>query len=604
MKSYIFISYKSEEFDYADRIRTEFEQNGVLCWMAPESIGGGSSYAAEIPKAIRGCDAFVLILSKKSQESVWVKSEVDMAKNMGKLILPFVIEKMNLNDEMTLYLNNVQQLFAYKDWNHTLNNMIDQVCEVLDAQRRVSQIEVKAEDTAVSDVKIRPKKNMLTRKKKKLRTVLSSLVAMLIIGTLVVVGVYFFSTVDICGNRVSKNITELILEDSEVSAKDLEKISSLERLIDIKFLDCRFGNTVNSLSSLPKSLTGLYIINCKLDDELLNSLNNEEREIIELDISENPSIKNPSLLQMKQLKYFHADYDGITNLDFLENCIYLETVDAAHCMITDINGLKNVTQLNELNLNNNRLNSLKGVEKSAKNIGKLYLENNQFTDMSFLKEMNNLEWLNLSGNSISDISPLYGKTEIIGFDISHNHIKMLDAGNVSLNLRYVDLSYNDLEKIDNTLLFDSKSGVGSLNLACNSNLTTVSFQGKNFSGFDVINLQGCPHVNLSSLYSCQEVIYLVINYREDLDFNIINEKLNDTVEDSMLYLIDCPLYFQASVKEKVKHVTFISSEKTNEMETIKFEKLINTEFSYLDYYPYIYWWVNGNFPNRIRQQKR
>lgn len=166
MKSYIFISYKSEEFDYADRIRTEFEQNGVLCWMAPESIGGGSSYAAEIPKAIRGCDAFVLILSKKSQESVWVKSEVDMAKNMGKLILPFVIEKMNLNDEMTLYLNNVQQLFAYKDWNHTLNNMIDQVCEVLDAQRRVSQIEVKAEDTAVSDVKIRPKKNMPTREKK------------------------------------------------------------------------------------------------------------------------------------------------------------------------------------------------------------------------------------------------------------------------------------------------------------------------------------------------------------------------------------------------------------------------------------------------------
>ena len=603
MKSYIFISYKSEEYDYADRIRTEFEQNGVLCWMAPESISGGSSYAAEIPKAIRGCVAFVLILSKKSQESVWVKSEVDMAKNMGKLILPFVIEIMNLNDEMTLYLNNVQQLFAYKDWNHTLNEMIDQVCEVLDAQRGVPQIEVEAEDAEVSDVKIRPKKHMPTRKKKKLRIVLSSLVAMFIIGTLVAAGVYFFSTVDICGNRVSKNITELILEDSEVSEKDLYKISTLERIRNLKFLDCRFDNTVNSLCGLPKSLSGLYIINCKLDDELLNSLNNEEREIIELDISENPSIKNPSLLQMKQLKYFHAAYDEITNLDFLENCIYLETVDAAHCMIKDVNGLKNVTQLNELNLNNNQLNSLKGVEKSAKNIVKLYLENNQFTDMSFLKEMNNIEWLNLSGNSISEISPLYGKTEIIGFNLSHNHIKKLDAGNLSLNLRYVDLSYNDLEKLDNTLLF-SKSGVGSLNLACNPNLTTVSFQGKNYSSFNVIDLQGCPRVNLSSLYSCKEVIYLVINYREDLDFNIINEKLDDTLEDSMLYLIDCPLYLQASVKEKIKHVTFISSEETNEMEKIKFEKLVNTEFSYLDRYIYIYWWVNGDFPNRIRQQKR
>ena len=89
-----------------------------------------------------------------------------------------------------------------------------------------------------------------------------------------------------------------------------------------------------------------------------------------------------------------------------------------------------------------------------------------------------------------------------------------------------------------------------------------------------------------------------------MDFYIINEKLDDTVEDSMLYLIDCPLYLQASVKEKVKHVTFITSEETNEMAKIEFEKLLNTDFCYLDYYPYVYWWVNGSFPNRIRQPKR
>ena len=53
----VFISYKSEEFQEADWVRQQLESGGIRCWMAPNSITGGASYATEIPQAIRSCRA-------------------------------------------------------------------------------------------------------------------------------------------------------------------------------------------------------------------------------------------------------------------------------------------------------------------------------------------------------------------------------------------------------------------------------------------------------------------------------------------------------------------------------------------------------------------
>lgn len=49
----VFISYKSEEYDDANWVKSVLEKNGISCWMAPMSIRGGSNYASEIPQAIK-----------------------------------------------------------------------------------------------------------------------------------------------------------------------------------------------------------------------------------------------------------------------------------------------------------------------------------------------------------------------------------------------------------------------------------------------------------------------------------------------------------------------------------------------------------------------
>jgi ABC-type multidrug transport system fused ATPase/permease subunit len=127
----IFISYKSEEFDEALWVKESLEAQGFTCWMAPMSITGGASYAAEIPAAIRSCTVFVLILSQKVQQSKWVSRELDQAINDGKTIMPFMLENCPLNDEFKFYLSNIQRYYAYQDKLGAFQKMSTEIRTIL-----------------------------------------------------------------------------------------------------------------------------------------------------------------------------------------------------------------------------------------------------------------------------------------------------------------------------------------------------------------------------------------------------------------------------------------------------------------------------------------
>ena len=110
----IFISYSTKDQFQAETVRDILEKNGIICWMAPRDIPGGSNYTKEIPIAIRNCKVFVLILSKNAQGSHWVLKELDSAVNCGKVILPFMLEDCALNDEFNFLLTGAQRYSAYQ----------------------------------------------------------------------------------------------------------------------------------------------------------------------------------------------------------------------------------------------------------------------------------------------------------------------------------------------------------------------------------------------------------------------------------------------------------------------------------------------------------
>jgi len=120
----VFISYKSDEYAEASWLRQVLEKNSISCWIAPESIPGGSNYGREIPMAIRNCRVFVLVLSNKAQKSIWISKEINMALNTGKIIMPFTIENCELHKEFNFYFGDVIRYDFYKRKSDAIKQMI------------------------------------------------------------------------------------------------------------------------------------------------------------------------------------------------------------------------------------------------------------------------------------------------------------------------------------------------------------------------------------------------------------------------------------------------------------------------------------------------
>ena len=76
--------------------------------MAPYDIPAGSEYAEVLYDALVGCSCLVLMLTDVSQNSQWVKKEVNIAITNGKTVIPVKLEDVELNSSMKLYLNDQQ----------------------------------------------------------------------------------------------------------------------------------------------------------------------------------------------------------------------------------------------------------------------------------------------------------------------------------------------------------------------------------------------------------------------------------------------------------------------------------------------------------------
>ena len=105
-----FVSHCSKDIKVVEQIVDVLKDCGIPYWKAPEMIPAGSNYAKEIPKAIKDCSVFLIIISEASQESIWVEKELDSAINARKKIVPVRIDDAPLCDMFTFYMNNVQMI--------------------------------------------------------------------------------------------------------------------------------------------------------------------------------------------------------------------------------------------------------------------------------------------------------------------------------------------------------------------------------------------------------------------------------------------------------------------------------------------------------------
>jgi ribosomal protein L37AE/L43A len=131
---FVFISYSSKDARFVSQIVKVLKEMKITYWKAPEMIPVGSSYAREIPRAIRECDVFLLVLSKASQTSIWVEKELDSAINHRKTIVPVKLDEVPLCELFRFYLNNVQMISYEEDSAHNFVMLEQQLSNLLQVE--------------------------------------------------------------------------------------------------------------------------------------------------------------------------------------------------------------------------------------------------------------------------------------------------------------------------------------------------------------------------------------------------------------------------------------------------------------------------------------
>ena len=95
-----FISYTSKDEDFARRLHTDLQTLGIRVWFAPDELHGGEGIQEQLDAAIRAHDKLVLILSRESLKSHWVKHEVEKALNTERETQRTVLFPLKLDDSI------------------------------------------------------------------------------------------------------------------------------------------------------------------------------------------------------------------------------------------------------------------------------------------------------------------------------------------------------------------------------------------------------------------------------------------------------------------------------------------------------------------------
>ena len=127
MNHLVFISYSSRDGNRAQQVLKTLESRNIPCWIAPRNIIGGMEYGDVIDNAINTCKAMVVIFSKSSNNSQWVKGELNLAFSEGKAIIPYKIDDTALNGAMRLMLNDKHWINAYDSTDLKLDELIKAV---------------------------------------------------------------------------------------------------------------------------------------------------------------------------------------------------------------------------------------------------------------------------------------------------------------------------------------------------------------------------------------------------------------------------------------------------------------------------------------------
>lgn len=128
---------------------------------------------------------------------------------------------------------------------------------------------------------------------------------------------------------------------------------------------------------------------------------------------------------------------------YLKQLLQLETLYLINNEFSDLTTIKELTNLVELDLRGNNIANLEPIKHLTK-LKVLQLDYNKFTDINPLSGLKFLKELFLSNNSISNLTPLINLKNLVILDIKKNKIDNLNALSKLSKLLFLNASFNQI----------------------------------------------------------------------------------------------------------------------------------------------------------------
>ncbi len=448
-EDYIFISYSHRDTQRVFPLLQRLQDNGFRLWF-DEGIDPGTEWPESIAAHLASSKVCLAFLSPSSVESTNCRREINFALSRGKDFLSIALEPVEMSPGLELQISTYQSLLSYRYPSREAFEQRLFSLELLQSCREApsapiptpapepapavlptpapAPVSVTAPasaptpaavsaaksapvsapapsdrampDPAPAPIPAKPAKQEKKPAKKAKWLLLLLIPVALILGLVLLLTNPFAKTVRI-GEQKLKNQSYVSLRNAALSEKDVKSLNKLDKcksialtgctfeagaltgldmpqLTALSLTDCSGVSDLGAVSSM-KGLTALILNGCDITDSVLDGAvlppTITKLELDDCSVSRIPELPALTLLHMKG------------------------------CQVSDLTVLSRCVGLTDLDLRENRITSLTGLE-NCKKLKNLLLGGNQIEDLSILEPFVYLEKLDLSGNPISSVAPL------------------------------------------------------------------------------------------------------------------------------------------------------------------------------------------------------
>lgn len=269
------------------------------------------------------------------------------------------------------------------------------------------------------------------------------------------------------------------------------------------------GEKTIKITYQEKSVT--FIVTVRYEEVIFNDKNMYNAVIEQL--GENAFAEKDD--EKYTIKFGWKQLDSVTKLELNNN------------NITNIKGIEKFSQLTELNISNNNITDISGISKLG-NLSILEVYGNTIADITPISKLINLRVLNLAKNKLEDniddsenivTQKVRGLTNLVELDMSHNYLRYTEGLDKLTNLTTLNLYDNAIQDL---------SGLNNL-----VNLVTLKLGENNEQGarkidnIDILNsLVNLKYLDFSE-NNVQEIIENITNLKNLEVLNLEKNQLTD-----------------------------------------------------------------------------